>query len=193
MGMLLSEGEIKCDVLVLHTMASAWVNWYGDNREKRIRCNGIQKNLFDVMETLDRNQVLFHLGDDKIMKKYGKVCGNKISVGEMTYSTVIVPSSSCMDSNTLSLITEFANGGGNVVFVGEVPYLVDGENSDKVKTICKNKAENSEEIFYLELGTSAAEGSEASARTVTPTIYMTVPIPRISPRVPAFFIYFVNP
>lgn len=147
MGMLLAEGEIKCDVLVLHTMSDAWVNWYGEDKAKRIRCNGIQKDLFDVMETLDRNQVLFHLGDDKIMKKYGKVCGNKISVGEMTYSTVIVPPCSCIDSHTLSLITEFANGGGNVVFVGEVPSLVDGEKSDKIEAICKNKAENPDGIL----------------------------------------------
>lgn len=139
MGMLLTEGKIKCDVLVLHTMADAWVNWYGDRNE---RLEKIQRNLFDIMTTLDKNQILFHLGDDKLIKKYGKVEGNKLSVGEMTYSTVIVPSSTCIDGNTLALITEFANNGGNVIFIDEVPSLVDGEKCGKAMEICWNRAEN---------------------------------------------------
>ena len=139
MGVLLSEGAIKCDVLVLHTMADAWTGWYGDRDE---RLNKIQEKLFCLMTTLDKNQILFHLGDDKLMKKYGKVEGNKLSVGEMTYSTVIVPSSTCIDGNTLALITEFANNGGNVIFIDEVPSLVDGEKCGKAMEICKKRAEN---------------------------------------------------
>jgi len=147
MGMLLAKGEIKCDVLVLHTMSSAWVNWYGDDREKRIRCNNIQKHLFDVMTVLDQNQIIFHLGDDKIMKKYAKVEGNKFTIGKITYSTIIVPSSECIDSNTLELLTRFQSNGGNLVFVDEIPYLVDGEKCSKVESICKRKADKPENIL----------------------------------------------
>lgn len=147
MGMLLAEGEIKCDVLVLHTMSSAWINWYGDDREKRIKCNSIQKDLFDVMTTLDKNQILFHLGDDKIMKKYANVEGNKLTIGNITYSTVIVPPSECIDADTLALISEFQNNGGNLVFTGNVPGFVDGEKSDRARNITKNRAENANDIL----------------------------------------------
>ena len=147
MGLLLAEGEIKCDVLVLHTMADAWVNWYGPVKEKRSRLDAVQQNLFNLMTVLDKNQILFHLGDDKIMKKYCKVKGNKLSIGKMTYSTVIIPSCSCIDSTSLALISEFAAGGGNVIFTGEVPTLVDGEKSDKALIICKNKAETPDGIL----------------------------------------------
>ncbi len=147
MGMLLAEGEIKCDVLVLHTMSSAWVNWHGDEREKRIRCNNIQGKLFDVMTVLDQNQILFHLGDDKIMKKYARIEGNKFTVGKITYSTIIVPSSECIDSNTLELLTQFQDNGGKLIFVDKAPYLVDGERCNKAELICKNKADKTEDIL----------------------------------------------
>ena len=147
MGMLLAEGKIECDVLVLHTMSSAWTNWYGDDKEKRIRCNKIQKKLFEVMEVLDKNQVLFHLGDDKIMKKHALVDGNKIKVGEMVYTTIIVPSSECIDSHTLSLLTEFKENGGNLIFSGNTPEYVDGVKSDKAKALCENCTENAEDIL----------------------------------------------
>ena len=147
MGMLLSEGEIKCDVLVLHTMPDAWTGWYGENKERRARVNGIQDKIFSLMTILDKNQILFHLGDDKLIKKYGKVEKNRISISEMSYSTVIIPSSSCIDSHTLSLITEFSSVGGNVIFVDEIPSLVDGEKSEKAKVICKNRAENNEDVL----------------------------------------------
>lgn len=147
MGMLLAEGEIKCEVLVLHTMSSAWVNWYGDNRERRIKCNSIQKDLFDVMTVLDKNQIIFHLGDDKIMKKYAKAENGKLTVGNITYSTVIVPASECIDAHTLALISEFQKSGGNLIFVGKVPELVDGEKCNEATGVCKNKAERPEDIL----------------------------------------------
>lgn len=147
MGMLLSEGEIKCDVLVLHTMSSAWVNWYGDDR--RARCNAIQDDIFSVMTTLDRNQIIYHLGDDKILKKYAKVENKKFVVGKMCYSTVIVPQGECIDSNTLSLLEKFQANEGKVIFVGKVPSLVDGAKSDKAEKLCNVHAENAEEMLKL--------------------------------------------
>ncbi len=149
MGMLLAEGEIKCDVLVLHTMSSAWTNWAGDDREKRIRCNGIQKDLFDVMEVLDRNQILFHLGDDKIMKKHAKVEGEKFTVGKITYSTVIVPSCDCIDRNTFELLKAFRNNGGNLIFVQNVPEFIDGTASNEADEICDTHVDKPEDVLMF--------------------------------------------
>lgn len=147
MGMLLSEGEIKCDVLVLHTMSSAWVNWYGDDR--RARCNAIQDDIFSIMTALDKNQIIYHLGDDKILRKYAHIEDGKFVVGEMSYSTVIVPQSECIDSYTLSLLEEFQSLGGKVIFIGSVPYLVDGEKSGKAEALCRVHAENAEDMLTL--------------------------------------------
>lgn len=149
MGMLLAEGEIKCDVLVLHTMSSAWINWSGDIKEKRSKCNSIQKDLFDVMTVLDKNQILFHLGDDKIMKKHAKVEGNKLTVGKMTYSTVIVPSSECIDRSTFEIIKAFRNNGGNLIFVQNVPEFIDGAESNEADKICDTHVDKPEDILMF--------------------------------------------
>jgi len=147
MGVLLSEGEIKCDVLVLHPMASAWVKWYGD--DKRVKLNALQDAIFGVLSALDENQIIYHLGDDKIMAKYASVDNGNLTVGKMSYSTVIVPPSTCLDSNTLSLITEFQNQGGNLIFIGEIAKYIDGKVSKKASELCKVHVESATDAIPL--------------------------------------------
>ena len=147
MGMLLAEGEIKCDVLVLHTMADAWINWYGNDKEKRSRCNERQNKLFGIMELFDKNQILYHLGDDKIMKKYACVEDACFRVGNMVYSTVVVPECQCMDRNTFELLKKFSENGGNVIFLNALPIYIDGEKSDEVKSFTATIAESYDDVL----------------------------------------------
>ncbi len=133
MGMLLSEGQIKCDVLVLHTISSGWVNYGLEGWQDKVQ--QYNNKLTDITTLLDKNQINYHLGDDRIMSRYAKVTGKKIDVGQMSYSTVIVPASIVMDGNTFSLISEFAKAGGNLIFTEEVPTYIDGvkcENASKL-------------------------------------------------------------
>ena len=147
MGMLLAEGELHCDVLVLHTIASGWVLRGSD---ESLKTAGIyHKSLTDVEILLDQNQITHHLGDERIMARHAKVNGNKISVGKMTYSTVIIPSASVIDSNTYYLLKEFSDNGGNLIFAGEVPTYIDGIASNKVVELSKVHAEALEDILPL--------------------------------------------
>lgn len=149
-GMLLAEGEISCDVLVLHTISSAWMHrcdndstdWHHTVNEK------YSNQLAGMIAWLDKNQILHHLGDETVMETLGaKSDGNRLKVGEMTYSTVIVPSSSVISSATLKVLKDFAQNGGNLIFAGEIPGYVDGEKSDEVKALAKLHAEKTEDVL----------------------------------------------
>ena len=145
MGLLLSEGNVVCDVLVLHNISSGWVNWFGDDKTEKVQ--KINDRLVDVLTQLDKNRIPYHLGDDKIMSKYAGIQNDKFVVGKMQYSLVIVPPCSCIDSNTLNLLEQFSQNGGKVVFVKEVPFLVDGKTSDRAKDLCKYFAQEDEDVL----------------------------------------------
>ena len=135
MGMLLSDGELKCDVLVLHTMSSAWIERKNDGYQQKIEEHN--KRLMEISVLLDKNQIIHHLGDDKIMSKYANVKDGLLNVGKMSYGTVIVPGSRIIDANTFRLIEEFAKSGGNLIFVGQIPEYIDGIASEKVKELAE--------------------------------------------------------
>lgn len=140
MGMLLAEGEIKCDVLILHNISTGWINHYGDKKDENHA--KYTKYMTDITTLLDVNQISFHLGDDLIMHRHAKVDGNNLVIGKMSYSTVIVPGSTVIDSETLSFIKQFQQNGGNLIFCNEVPTLIDGVANNGAKEICKKFAPN---------------------------------------------------
>ena len=147
-GMLLAEGEVACDVLILNTISSAWIDRCDDHSWSR----EVNKNYFtplvDVMTVLDKNQILYHLGDETVMEALSATAdGKKLKVGEMSYSTVIVPTSKVISSNTLKLLSDFAAAGGNLIFVGDIPAYVDGEKTDAVVKLATNHLATPREVL----------------------------------------------
>ncbi|MBR5507652.1 MAG: hypothetical protein IKV88_06380 [Clostridia bacterium] len=148
-GMLLAEGEIKCDTLVLHTISSGWIRRCDDHNWKEKTDETLSKALTDIMEILDKSQIIHHLGDEVIMEKIASVSDGKLKIGEMEYSTVIIPSCLNLFSNTLRLLKEFSDQGGRVIFTGEIPSFVDGEKNDEAKTISAINCEPCELVGCL--------------------------------------------
>ncbi|MBO5453307.1 MAG: hypothetical protein J6A69_05010 [Clostridia bacterium] len=141
MGMLLAEGEIKCEVLVLHTISSAWLVRCDDYDWKKEITESFNKDIVDVLTCLDKNQILYHLGDEAVMEKLASVEDKKLKVGEMTYKTVIVPSSLNLSSFNYELLKEFKENGGNLIFVGEIPSYIDGVKTDKAVKLANVNAD----------------------------------------------------
>ena len=55
----------------------------------------------------------------------------------MKYDTIIVPGLETIRSSTLKRLIDFKNKGGNLIFLGECPTLVDAVPSDEVKKLYK--------------------------------------------------------
>ena len=80
MGMLLAEGKIKCEVLVLHSISSAWLVRCDDYDWKTKIHETFNKDLMDVINCLDQNQILNHLGDEAVMEKTASVDGKTLNI-----------------------------------------------------------------------------------------------------------------
>ena len=145
-GMLLAEGEVDFNILVLHTIESGWL--LTDNRKQT---DEYAKKLTEVMNALEDAQLQYHLGDSRIIKRHGSITNGKFNIGTQSYSVVIVPPAKCLDENTFNMLTEFKNQGGTVIFTEEIPEYLNGVKTDKVinlaeKCIVTNGAHIDENI-----------------------------------------------
>lgn len=126
-GMLLSEGKIETHTLLMHNQTSAWICF--DNAQCE-NLNVYNEDLINATLALERKHVPFHLGDEILMERHGRVEGNKLIIGEMSYDTVVIPKHIAFFENTEKLLAEFKANGGKIVTVDEVPAndITDNEN-----------------------------------------------------------------
>ncbi len=116
-GMLLTEGKIEFDTLLMHNMTSAWATFDGDNNAEIETYN---QHLLDAIQTLESKHIPFHLGDEILMERHGRVEGNRLIIGKMSYTRVVVPPHKCFLENTERLLKEFAQNGGIIVTADEL-------------------------------------------------------------------------
>ncbi len=133
-GMLLSEGEINHEILVLHSADSAWANY---DINSRTYASKLTAEMVDVMNRLERAQLQYHLGDATIMQRHAKVENGKLIIGTQSYSVVVVPPADCLADNTVRLLKEFKAQGGLVIFVGRIPTMIDGKKTDEIINFSK--------------------------------------------------------
>ncbi len=126
-GMLLAEGQIACDTLVMHTQTSAWI-CYDDKANEHL--NDYNVALIHIMNELEAKHVAYHLGDEILMERHGRVEGNELVIGAMRYKKVIIPPHIAFFENTEKLLAEFKANGGEIVTAADIPAnnIVDNEN-----------------------------------------------------------------
>ncbi|MFQ3550263.1 MAG: hypothetical protein SNJ70_11000, partial [Armatimonadota bacterium] len=69
------------------------------------------------------------LGDETFIDDMASVNGREFKLGEMSYEVVVVPPSTTWRPKTFEMIKKFADAGGSLIFVGELPYEVDCDNA----------------------------------------------------------------
>ncbi len=142
-GMLVAEGEVNADVLLLHSIESGWTDMRDTLTEgsytqmATANADAWCKKLFEAMMVLEKNQIQYHLGDDAIMTRHGKVEDGKVVIGTQKYSLVIVPETETLGETALKLLTEFRAQGGEIIFVNDVPKYVAGIETDGFKALAE--------------------------------------------------------
>lgn len=111
-GMILAEGKVECDVLLIHPQTSAWTMYdFGENQGLA----EFYQRFKAVVNDFDAKHIPFHLGDETIMERHGRVEGGKLIIGQMAYSTVVLPEYVVLLENTRRLLDEFKAGGGKIL------------------------------------------------------------------------------
>ncbi len=128
LGKILAEGHDATDILLVHPMHSVWLKYTNENM------NGEQA--FDtefalLAAHLSTAHILYHLGDETIMRRHGSVDGTSFKVGECTYKTVLLPSLYGLDRSTYELLLKFKNNGGHLVALGRRAEFIDGRRAEE--------------------------------------------------------------
>ena len=121
MGKFLAESQSKCELLLLYPIRSCWVEFSHLDHDKKVHV--MDEVFFSITENLETE---FHLGDETLIERFGKVEGDRFVIGEMKYRTVLLPPMLTISKTTLDLLYEFEENGGELMYIGMLPTLLDG-------------------------------------------------------------------
>jgi len=128
LGAALSEGEEVRDLLVIHPIESTW-GWKHEpnltDDERREEDNRLIHLRNDILKI----NIDFDYGDEAIMARHAFVANGALHVKLARYKAVLIPQLRTIRTTTLKLLTDFADAGGIVAFVGTPPRYVDGVRS----------------------------------------------------------------
>ena len=125
-GMLLADGDDCVDTLVIHPQTTAWTIYNDsefyvpDNKSALNRINDLNRKFMDVLAALERKHVNFHLGDEIILERHGRVVGKELVIGKKKYSRIIMSVGDELLDNTKRLIDVFVKNGGEIVTVDDI-------------------------------------------------------------------------
>ena len=120
-GMLLTEGKITINTLLMHNITSSWICFNNGNNT----CNGKKTSYYDqalgqAAAILDKKHIPYHYGDEILMERHGRVEGNKLIIGEMSYDRVVIPEHIMFLPNTEKLLAQFRANGGIITTAEEL-------------------------------------------------------------------------
>ena len=122
-SMVLAEGKMCADVLVIHPQTTAWSMYDGNNAEdvKNEEIEKVNNNLLSIMKTLEQKHIMYHLGDETIMERHAKVENGKLVIGEQSYCCIIDSACEVLLPTTQKLFDEFKAQGGMFITADELP------------------------------------------------------------------------
>lgn len=132
---ILSTGRPVVDVLMLHPMESALASHrFGLHTTRKGFESDHHKEIHDLDRLFRRAlEAVMHagydcdLGDEGYLADLGRVENGCLRVGEMAYRMVIVPQARTWRPGTYALLRQFAQAGGKIIFLGELPSELDAE------------------------------------------------------------------
>ncbi len=139
-GLALSQGERKCDVLVMNPVESVWCQvypgWSIDMKTQSADVQKLEDQYRDTFHWLAGAQVDFDYADEEMLGRLysveaGGVGAPVFRVGQAAYRVVLVTGMATIRESTVAALEKFAEAGGRVVFAGEVPAYVDALPSDR--------------------------------------------------------------
>ena len=121
-GMLISEGEIRVDTLLIHPQTSAWILYNGHevNHPSVDAIDSYYNSFMDDMRSIEDKHVEYHLGDETMIRRHGRVENGELVIGKMKYKTVVMPTKYIdLLPTTKAILEEFKNAGGKIISVSK--------------------------------------------------------------------------
>ncbi len=127
-------GEPVREVLLLHTIATAWA----DAPEAAAR-DRHGAHLNQMAENLLALHYDFDLGDEIIMAEVGGVKGRQLVLGEASYKLVVIPECDTLFSSTVELLRGYLDSGGKVIAMRRRPTRIEGKPAKELDDLFAHK------------------------------------------------------
>lgn len=132
----LTRGKPIVRVAVVHPVESYWLR-FGPNDLTSDAKAQLEENFSNITSWLLSGLIDFDFICESTLPDQfiDSDCG--LRVGCMTYDTVIIPACETLRSTTVKILSDFAERGGKLIFVGESPSYIDAAPSDQIDEFCK--------------------------------------------------------
>ena len=105
------------------------------------------RRYMDMLLRLEGKHINFHLGDETLIERHGKVEGKEFIIGEKKYSKVIIPEHEFFLENTEKLLAEYKANGGIVTTEEELDFN-DVIDIPEI-TYCQRKFDDHDVYFFV--------------------------------------------
>ncbi|MBO5278494.1 MAG: hypothetical protein J6B06_03250 [Lachnospiraceae bacterium] len=134
LSVVLEQGEAVRDILLLHSVTTAWsrlgVNPYGNPIRRQERdvpaLNVYGDELNNLIEYLERQHLDCDLGDELLIEQYGTAAEGRFVIGRASYLAVVLPPVDTLLAPTCERLFAYMNQGGLVYALRSHPYMVAG-------------------------------------------------------------------
>lgn len=127
----MTRGQPIVRVGVIHPVESCWLN-LGPGETSAPRREEMETRFEQLTEWLLFGTIDFDFIAESLLPSQSEPekC-SRLRVGQMAYDAIIVPALQTVRSSTLDRLEAFASAGGHLIFLGEVPGLVDAVPSGR--------------------------------------------------------------
>ena len=129
-GTAMTRGKAEVKVGVIHPIESYWLH-FGPSEQTAIVRDNLDENFQNITKWLLFGGVDFDFISESLLPELCNEADAPLKVGEMAYDMILVPGCETLRTTTLERLEGFVKAGGKLVFVGDVPSLVDARQSER--------------------------------------------------------------
>ena len=134
-GACLSEGVVVADALVVYSNNTA----YGiSNPQNRTEEEKFSAFVNGSATSLTECGLAFHLCDERLLKDFAEISGNRIKIGQHSYTKIVLAGADNISFSTANILFDYADKGGKIYALGGKPRLIDGVISERMKKLSDN-------------------------------------------------------
>ena len=124
----LTRGKPIVKIGVIHPVESYWLHWGPSAQTEGLRTQ-MDERFQQLTDWLLRNQLDFDFISEALLPEQYDPEGEGFTVGAMRYDVVIVPGMETIRGTTIKALQNYYDREGQVLFLDDVPLLVDAEES----------------------------------------------------------------
>lgn len=130
---VMTRGRCVVRIGVIHPVESFWLLW-GPKQQTAARREQAETDFSNLVEWLLFGLLDFDFVSESLLPSLDGG-GVPLKVGEMAYDVIVVPPCITLRRSTVQILTRFMQAGGDVVFFGDPPVLVDALPSDDARAL----------------------------------------------------------